>query len=130
VRLKLPGSVRKSVLRSLERMGISALQLFPDLIVRENRKQLASWAAGALARLPERVRQHPEASMLAQAVKASGVSSVPGFESTAAPPSWMTPVPPPVFTVGLRLYPDRLEFRMPPVPGDTFGARRAAERLC
>ena len=91
----------------------AALRQVLVAIVREKRTQLASWAAGALARLPETVRQQADTTLLAQAVRASGVSSVAGFDSTPPPPTWMTPTPAAPSAVGVRLSPNGLNSARP-----------------
>jgi SLOG cluster4 family len=60
-------------------------------IVRDQKTQMAAWAARALPRLPESVRELPSGRYLATAAEAHGYRNARTVKTAGAPPAWMKP---------------------------------------
>jgi hypothetical protein len=88
-------------------------------VVRGGQTQLAAWAARALPRLPESVRNVRSARYLATAAQAHGYPTPPSVPTAGAPPAWMTGssrqelVP-----IGVALYASQLVLHHPPAERD------------
>jgi hypothetical protein len=60
-------------------------------IVRDQKTQMAAWAARALPRLPESVREVPSGRYLATAAEVHGYRNARTVKTAGAPPAWMKP---------------------------------------
>jgi hypothetical protein len=98
-------------------------------IVRDGRTQLAAWAARALPRLPEAVRNVRSARFLAMSARAKGYRPNPSIRSAGPPPSWIEKPEPANLIGGVSLFGSRLEFNYPRRGGDELLQLPASRRV-
>ena len=101
------------------RLAESELNRALVAFVRDEKTQIAAWAARALPRLPEAVREVPSARYLASAAEVHGYRNASTIKTSGAPPGWMVrSKSSPILTGGVSLFGSRLEIAFPWRTGD------------